>query len=83
MRIPCPFCGERDSLEFVCRGEAAPERPAGEEGLYDYVYTRDNAAGPMREHWYHADGCRNWLIVTRDTRTHEVFEARLAKGAAR
>jgi len=81
MRIPCPFCGDRDSLEFVYRGDAAPERPDGEDGLYDYVYTRDNLAGPMREHWYHAQGCRNWLIVGRDTTTHEVFGARLAKRA--
>ncbi len=65
MRIPCPFCGERDVQEFVYRGDAAPVRPAGEDGLYDYVYLRKNAAGVMREHWYHAQGCRNWIEVKR------------------
>ncbi len=82
MRIPCPFCGERDALEFVYRGDAAPERPPGEDGLYDYLYSRCNTAGPMREHWYHAQGCRNWLEVVRDTRTHEVFDARLVHDQA-
>jgi len=50
--------------------------------MFDYVYLRDNLAGLMREHWYHAQGCRNWLVVTRDTRTHEIFDAALAKNAA-
>ena len=67
MRIPCPYCGERDVHEFVYRGDAAPVRPASDEGFYDYVYLRDNVAGAMREHWYHAQGCRNWIEVTRNT----------------
>jgi len=82
MRIPCPFCGDRDALEFIYRGDAAPERPERDEGMFDYVYIRSNPAGPMREHWYHAQGCRNWLVVERDTRTHQVFGARLARAAA-
>ncbi len=72
MRIPCPFCGERDIHEFVYRGDAAPARSRDGEGLFEYVYLRDNVAGPMREHWYHAHGCRNWLVVERDTRTHQI-----------
>lgn len=83
MRIPCPFCGDRDAQEFVYRGDASPQRPEGEEGFYDYVYLRDNPAGPMREHWYHAQGCRNWLVVTRDTRTHAIDGAELAAEATR
>lgn len=75
MRIPCPYCGDRDSSEFVCRGEAAPARPTGEEGFFDYVYLRNNPAGPTVEHWYHAQGCRNWLIVERNTLTHEILDA--------
>lgn len=83
MRIPCPFCGSRDVQEFVYRGDAAPKRPDGEEGLYEYLYLRDNLAGRMQEHWYHAQGCRNWIVVTRDTMTHEIFGAVLASGAGR
>ena len=78
MRIACPFCGDRDALEFVYRGDAATRRPEGDDGVFDYVYLRDNPAGPMREHWYHAQGCRNWIEVARDTRTHEVLGASLA-----
>jgi len=78
MRIPCPHCGSRDSQEFVYRGDAAPVRPAAdasETAFTDYVYLRDNPAGSFREYWYHAQGCRRWLIVTRDTRTHEISGA--------
>jgi len=83
MRIPCPFCGDRDVHEFVYRGDAAPRRPApdaGEAAFADYVYLRDNPAGPITEHWYHAQGCRNWLAVKRDTRSHAIDGATLARG---
>lgn len=85
MRIPCPFCGARDASEFVYRGDARPARPTdpGEAAMFDYVYARDNPAGPFDEHWYHASGCRSWITVTRDTRTHVVTGAALAPGAAR
>jgi sarcosine oxidase subunit delta len=83
MRIPCPYCGDRNAQEFVYRGDAAPVRPAGEDGFHDYLYARDNVAGPMREPWYHAQGCRNWLVVTRDTRTHDIADAVMARAAAR
>ena len=82
MRIPCPFCGDRDAAEFAYRGDAAPLRPeADADGIafFDYVYLRDNPAGAIDEHWYHAQGCRNWIVVTRDTRTHAISAARLAK----
>jgi len=83
MRIPCPYCGTRDAQEFVYRGDAAPQRPEDAEGFHDYVYLRDNVAGPMRELWYHAQGCRNWLIVTRDTTNHVITGAVLAREAQR
>jgi methylglutamate dehydrogenase subunit B len=79
MRIPCPYCGDRDAQEFVYRGDAAPRRPDGEEGMFDYVYLRDNPAGAMCEHWYHAQGCRTWIVVTRDTVSHRIEGAVLAR----
>lgn len=87
MRIPCPFCGARSSAEFVYHGDAAPKRPdpaseTAQAQFFDYVYLRDNPAGPMQELWYHASGCRSWLIVTRDTRTHEIADAKLAMETA-
>ena len=84
MRIPCPFCGDRDAHEFVYRGDASPVRPdagAGEAAFFDYAYLRDNPAGPIDEHWYHAQGCRNWIVVTRDTRSHAIAGARLSRTA--
>jgi sarcosine oxidase subunit delta len=79
MRIPCPFCGDRDAQEFVYRGDAAPTRPTEDAAFYDYVYVRDNPAGLIRDSWYHAQGCRNWIVVSRDTTTHEIFGAKLAR----
>ena len=83
MRIPCPFCGERDVREFTYLGDAGvtrpdPADPRAERLFFDYVYLRDNPAGPHRELWYHAQGCRSWLRVERDTRTHRLAGASLA-----
>jgi heterotetrameric sarcosine oxidase delta subunit len=86
VRIPCPYCGERDGHEFVYRGDASLHRPVGdaaESEFFDYVYLRENPAGLILEHWYHAQGCRNWLVVTRDTRTHVISGAALARGGPR
>ena len=79
MRIPCPYCGPRDSAEFSYLGDASVRRP-GSDGatMYDDIYLRDNPAGKLEELWYHGAGCHAWLAVTRDTRTHEIFAARLA-----
>jgi sarcosine oxidase subunit delta len=81
LRIPSPFCGPRDAQEFVYVGDAAPRRHAGgaPNAMFDYVYLRDNPAGPHREYWQHVSGCRSWLIVTRDTRTHEIESVEYAR----
>jgi sarcosine oxidase subunit delta len=82
MRIPCPFCGDRDASEFTYLGDAAlARRPAPEatEAFADYVYLRDNPVGLHHELWYHAAGCRHWLRVARDTRTHAVSGAEVAR----
>ena len=77
MRISCPDCGERDSREFVYLGDAAPRRPepggpGARERYFEYVYIRENIAGVHQELWYHAAGCRRWLVVRRNTLTHEI-----------
>jgi sarcosine oxidase subunit delta len=77
MRLTCPFCGARDSREFVYRGDATVRRPDPQaanatEAFHDFVYLRDNPAGPLQELWQHVGGCRAWLVVTRDTRSHAV-----------
>ncbi len=86
MRLPCPICGERDRREFYYKGAAvALDRPASEAGpeAWDnYVHLRENPAGETRELWYHESGCSAWLVVTRNTRTHEVLGAELASAVA-
>ena len=86
MRIPCPHCGERDVQEFSYLGDASlmrrDEAQASAEAMHDYVYRRNNPAGPHRELWYHAAGCHAWLVVTRDTRTHAIEGAEPARDAA-
>ncbi len=83
MRIQCPFCGDRDVSEFAYLGDANcsrpdPAAPDAPQRFYEAVYLRDNPAGPHLELWYHASGCRGWLRVQRNTRTHEVLSASLA-----
>jgi heterotetrameric sarcosine oxidase delta subunit len=82
MRIPCPYCGSRDAAEFSYFGDATLQRPepAGEPhadaaAMFEYVYLRDNPAGRHRDLWYHGSGCRSWLVVTRDTASHEILGA--------
>lgn len=84
MRIGCPLCGERDRREFTVKG-AAGERPgegAGLEAWHEYLHLRGNPAGRLDELWYHGMGCGAWLVVTRDTVSHEVLSVALAADAA-
>lgn len=83
MRINCPLCGERPSEEFTMLGDANPVRPDDidpdtMERWYDYVYLRENPKGKFSEYWHHGGGCRSWLIVERDTQTHNVYTVSLA-----
>ena len=82
MRIACPCCGLRDHTEFEYGGDAARRWPAADASLdtwSDYVYLRDNPRGLHREYWQHVHGCREWLIVTRDTLSHEISSVILAR----
>lgn len=87
MRIPCPLCGSRDIREFTYRGHALGiERPAadaGDDAWDDFVFFRENPAGPMRDLWFHGQGCAAWLVVSRDTVSHEVTGAELVRDAKR
>jgi len=75
LRIPCPWCGERDETEFRYRGDASKTRPAADAGLAAftaYVYERDNPLGWHIEWWLHVGGCRRLLKVIRHTFSHEI-----------
>jgi heterotetrameric sarcosine oxidase delta subunit len=75
LRIPCPWCGERDEVEFRYRGDATLRRPAADEApdaYVAYVYQRRNPLGWHLEWWLHAGGCRRLLKVLRHTASHEI-----------
>ena len=80
MRIDCPFCGSRDLREFTYQADAETAGPARATlaAEAERVYLRDNPAGPHRGLWYHDAGCRSWLVITRDTRTHAILDVALA-----
>ncbi len=89
MIIYHPLLGPRDAAEFVYLGDASlidrPD-PTAEDAasrFYEYAYLRDNPAGEHRELWYHEQGDRSWLVVTRNTLTHAITNVELARDVAR
>ena len=81
MQIPCPFCGSRDLREFTYFGDASrgiPTLKADFDTWATYVWVRKNPRGRLSEHWQHTHGCRQFLQISRDTGTHEIFDVRLA-----
>jgi sarcosine oxidase subunit delta len=84
MRITCPLCGPRDKREFYYYGaEDYLNRPAPDaaaEAWDTYLHLRDNPAGITRDLWYHETGCASWLLVTRNTVTHEIRDVALVAG---
>jgi heterotetrameric sarcosine oxidase delta subunit len=75
--IPCPWCGERDEIEFHYGGQAHiayPQEPRdhSDEQWADFLFMRDNPRGDFRERWCHAAGCRRWFNAIRSTVTHEI-----------
>ena len=88
MIIHHPILGPRDAQEFVYLGDASLiDRPDGMtasvEVFHDYLYNRTNPAGEHQELWYHEQGDRSWLVVTRNTVTHEITRVELARDVAR
>jgi methylglutamate dehydrogenase subunit B len=88
MIINHPLLGPRDASEFVYKGDASlinrPDWQADNAaGLFhDYLYLRDNPAGEHQELWYHEQGDRSWLVVTRNTLTHDITNVDLARDVA-
>ena len=83
LRIICPSCGERDYTEFRYGGDGTKSRPIHGTGDYkvwhDYVFLFDNVKGSHREFWQHVLGCRQWLVLERNTATNAVTDSRLAR----
>ena len=76
--IDCPFCGPRDEREFEYCGPYREHRPDKMDNLsasdfIDYLIVPENPEGAGREFWWHKRGCGEWLLVVRDTKTHQVL----------
>ena len=89
MIINHPLLGPRDAAEFVYLGDASLiDRPDWQavdaaDRFHEYGYLRENPAGEHQELWYHEQGDRCWLVVTRNTLTHEISKVELARDVAR
>jgi len=89
MMINHPLLGPRDSAEFVYKGDVMlidrpdPASETAAREFYAYGYLRDNPAGWHEELWFHEAGDRSWLVVTRNTLTHEIRDVKLARDVAR
>ncbi len=84
MIIDHPLLGPRDASEFIYLGDASLlKRPKwdeekSEDNFYKYLYLRENVAGMHKELWFHQQGDRSWLVISRNTVTHEIFKVELA-----
>ena len=84
MIINHPLLGPRDMSEFIYYGDAnLLKRPKwddknAEDKFYKYLYLRKNIAGVHKELWFHQQGDRSWLVVTRNTKNHEIIKVELA-----
>ena len=80
MIIEHPLLGPRDIHEFIYVGDASLlNRPKwdsedAEQKFYEYMYLRKNSAGIHQELWFHQQGDRSWLVVSRNTLTHEIVK---------
>jgi sarcosine oxidase subunit delta len=88
MLITCPHCGTRPVEEFTFLGDARSKRPTSNdpssmEQWFDYVYLRDNPKGRIDEFVHHSGGCRAWLVVTRNTESHEIHGTVTARDYAK
>ena len=88
MIIHHPLLGPRDAAEFTVLGDAClidrpdPEAAGALQAFHDYLHLRENPAGEHRELWYHEQGDRSWLVVTRSTLTHEIIKVEMARDVA-
>jgi sarcosine oxidase subunit delta len=76
MQLSCPFCGQRDEIEFFYAAEAGKLRPApaaqaSPEQWAGSLYFQNNPKGPSREVWVHLT-CGEYFTLTRDTITNAV-----------
>ena len=78
MRIDCPHCGLRFQRRIHHQGVRSRRlvraADAGTRCIRRLRLRRQETSGAARrEHWHHAGGCRAWLVVERNTLTHEIY----------
>jgi len=78
LQINCPWCGNRDEIEFCSGGESHIIRPTAPEQSTDsewsnYQFNRINPEGIHFEQWCHTHGCRQWFNMARNTVTHQIL----------
>ena len=68
--IACPNCGPRPSTDFRYGGETRPAADPSASAEQSRPAASGCAAtsrGWQDERWFHRDGCRRWLTITRHT----------------
>ena len=89
MLINHPLLGPRDISEFTILGDASlierpdPKIKSTGTAFHEYLYLRDNPAGEHQELWFHEQGDQSWLVVSRNTLTHDITKVELAVDVAR
>ncbi len=78
--MPCPLNGPRNIEEFRYGGEVVPPPDpdaASDREWSDYLFMRENAAGVVREWWFHVP-TSFWFIAERNTVSDEIVRTYLA-----
>jgi sarcosine oxidase subunit delta len=72
--IDCPHCGPRAQEEFVYErtSDAVVRFEDTPEAAIATLYARDNPRGASEEIWWHAYGCRGWMLIRRDRVSHAI-----------
>ena len=73
--ITCPNCGARPASDYRYGGEVRPpfDPHSTPENEAKRLWMRRNVRGLQEERWFHRDGCRRWLTLTRDTATNAII----------
>ncbi|HEX8447247.1 MAG TPA: sarcosine oxidase subunit delta [Sphingomonas sp.] len=77
MQIVCPFCGPRAQAEFAYERtlDSIVTLAMSAEDAVARLYARANPRGEDDELWRHGFGCRQWIVLSRDRRTHRILSA--------
>ena len=87
LESPAPIAASATTPSSATAATPSKARPAHGTGdlkaWHDYVFLFDNPKGPHREYWQHVLGCRQWLVLERNTATNEVGAPPAREQAAR